>query len=51
MIDNPHAFYISNRKISMVEKYYNDHYSNGRNNIVLEPIEDEGIKLYRICAN
>ncbi len=50
MIDNPHAFYVSDRQIPMVEKYYNDHYSNGRNNIMLEQIEDEGIKLYRICT-
>ncbi len=48
MIDNPHAFYVSDRKISMVEKYYNDHYSNGKNNIVLERVANDVMEVYRI---
>ena len=48
MIDNPHAFYVSDRKIPMVEKYYNDHYSNGKNNIVLERVANDVMEVYRI---
>ena len=50
MIDNPNAFYVSDRKISMVEKYYNDHYSNGKNNIVFERVENDIMEVYRICT-
>ncbi len=50
MIDNPNAFYVSDKKISMVEKYYNDHYSNGKNNIVFEQVENDVMKVYRICT-
>ena len=50
MIDNPHAFYISDKRISQVEKYYNDHYSGGKNNIILEPVKNDGFMIYRICT-
>ncbi len=48
IVDNPYAFYISDKRISMVEKYYNDHYSNGKNNIILEQVKDDSFMVYRI---
>ncbi len=51
MIDNPHAFYLSwagKEHIKKLEKYYNDHYSNGKNNIVFERVENNVMEVYRI---